>query len=76
MNGFFIFFASLIIIGTLIFMLIYTGSEFECRLLKGGYFKVRWNEKKRKIETLYWQPKKNPAAPANKMIYIEGKSEK
>ncbi|MBU4305553.1 MAG: hypothetical protein KJ893_08065 [Candidatus Omnitrophica bacterium] len=57
MSGFFTFFIAILLIAIAVFVLLYTGHEYECCLPNGGYYKIRWDEKKRKIEQFYWQPK-------------------
>ena len=57
-----LFFLILILIGTFIFVIFYSGYEYECTLPNGGYLIVRWNEKTKRIEVVCWnKAKKKPA---------------
>ncbi len=74
MQGFFIFFMTLLILATLIVTFIYTNSTFECALPHGGYLKIQWNKNQKKFDILYWQPKKNENTVKTKdILHLEGK---
>ncbi len=73
---FFIFFLFLLILAIAAFLLIYEGHEYECRLPNGGHFQIHWNEKSRKIDMLYWQPKGKQKKPPKNIVHIEGEKPK
>ena len=70
MTGFFTFFIAILLIAIAVFILLYTGHEYECCLPNGGYYKIRWDEKKEKIELFYWQPKRNAKPLPKNVIQI------
>jgi len=55
-----------------LFLLVYTGHEYECTLPNGGYCKIRWNEKLHKLDFLYWQQKTKSKSRPHNVIKLEG----
>ncbi len=74
-NGFFKFFAGILIIGMIIFWFLNSKFEFECPLPKSGYYHVKWDRNKNRFDVFYWQPKKKIKQLPKDSIYIEGETE-
>ncbi|MFH1061751.1 MAG: hypothetical protein V1747_02555 [Candidatus Omnitrophota bacterium] len=71
-NGFFKLFIGSLLLGILIFGFMNSNFEFECPLLKGGYYRVKWIKDEKKFDLLYWQPKKNVKPLPKDSIVIQG----
>ena len=72
MTGFFKFFLALLLIGIAVFMIICTEYGYECSLPNGGYFRIKWDPEKKKIDFFHWQPKKNIKPLPKNVIRLEG----
>lgn len=66
----------LLIAAITLFMLIYEGHEYECYLPNGGHFKIRWEEKLKKFDMLYWQPRGKAKTPPKNTLHLEGEKPK
>ncbi|MCK4994849.1 MAG: hypothetical protein KAS13_07395 [Candidatus Omnitrophica bacterium] len=72
MTGFLKFFLALLLIAIAVFMIICTEYGYECALPNGGYFKIKWDPEKKKIDLFHWQPKKNIKSLPKNVIRLEG----
>ena len=68
-------FIILFVLGIAIFLMICTEYGFECALPNSGYFRIKWNPEKKKIELFYWQPKTNVKPLPQNVIKIHKSEE-
>ena len=62
---------ALLLIAIAVFMMICTEYGYECALPNGGYFRIKWDPKKKQFDHFYWRPKTNIKPLPKDTIYLE-----